>query len=108
MTKRFSNEQIVSSLREAELGTKTIEQLAHEHGFSQNFYYVWKRKFNAMSEPDVKRARELEKENARLKRLLAERVVEIDIMKEIIEKNSRRTRSTQARVGASRSKSSTG
>lgn len=49
-------------------------------------YYVWKRKFGSMSEPDVKRARDLEKENARLKRLLAERDVEIDVMKEIIEK----------------------
>lgn len=86
MKKRFSDEQIVGFLREAELGAKTIEQLAREHGFSANTYYVWKRKFGAMSEPDVKRARELEKENARLKRLLAERDVEIDVMKEIIEK----------------------
>lgn len=86
MKKRFSDEQIVGFLREAELGTKTIEQLAREHGFSPNSYYVWKRKFGAMTEPDVKRARELEKENARLKRLLAERDVEIDVMREIIEK----------------------
>jgi putative transposase len=86
MKKRFSDEQIVGFLREAELGTKSIEQLAREHGFSPNSYYVWKRKFGAMTEPDVKRARELEKENARLKRLLAERDVEIDVMKEIIEK----------------------
>jgi putative transposase len=86
MKKRFTDEQIVGFLREAELGSKTIEQLAREHGFSQNSFYVWKRKFGAMAEPDVKRARELEKENARLKRLLAERDVEIDVMKEIIEK----------------------
>jgi len=86
MKKRFSDEQIVGFLREAQLGTKTIKQLAREHGFSQNSFYVWKRKFGAMSEPDVKRARELEKENGRLKRLLAERDVEIDVMKEIIEK----------------------
>jgi putative transposase len=93
MKKRFSDEQIVGFLREAELGTKTIEQLAREHRFSQDSFYVWKRKFGAMSEPDVKRARELEKENARLKRLLAEcdgsgfaYPVEIDVMKEIIEK----------------------
>ena len=68
------------------MGTKTVEQLACEHGFSQNSFYVRKRKFGSMREPDVKRARELEKENARLKRLLAERDVEIDVMKEIIEK----------------------
>jgi putative transposase len=60
MKKRFSDEQIVGFLREAELGTKTIEQLAREHGFSANTYYVWKRKFGAMSEPDVKRARATE------------------------------------------------
>jgi putative transposase len=86
MKKRFSDEQIVGFLREAQVGSKTIEQLAREYGFSVNTYYVWKRKFGAMTEPDVKRARELEKENARLKRLLAERDVEIDVMKEIIEK----------------------
>jgi putative transposase len=86
MKKRFTDEQIVGFLREAELRTKTVEQLAREHGFSPNSFYVWKRKFGAMTEPDVKRARELEKENARLKRLLAERDVEIDVMKEIIEK----------------------
>jgi putative transposase len=86
MKRRFSDEQIVGFLREAELGTKTVEQLARGHGFSVNSFYVWKRKFGAMSEPDVKRARELEKENSRLKRLLADRDVEIDVMKEIIEK----------------------
>lgn len=86
MKKRFTDEQIVSFLREAEAGTKTIEQLAREHGFSTNSFYVWKRRFGSMAEPDVKRARELEKENARLKRLLAERDVEIDVMKEILEK----------------------
>jgi putative transposase len=86
MKKRFTDEQIVGFLREAELGTKTVEQLAREHGFSPNSFYVWRRRFGAMAEPDVKRARELEKENARLKRLLAERDVEIDVMREIIEK----------------------
>jgi putative transposase len=86
MKKRFSEEQIVGFLREAELGTKTVEQLSREHGFSQNSFYTWKRKYGVMAEPDVKRMRELEKENARLKRLLAERDVEIDVMKEIIEK----------------------
>ena len=63
-----------------------MEQLNREHGFSQNSYYTWKRKYGAMDEPDVKRLRELEKENSRLKRLLAERDVEIDVMREIIEK----------------------
>lgn len=86
MKKRFSDEQIVGILREAQSGQKTVEQLSREHGISANTFYVWKRKYAAMDEPDVKRLRELEKENARLKRILAERDVEIDVMKEIIEK----------------------
>jgi len=86
MKKRFREEQIVGFLRESRIGGKTVEQLNREHGFSQNSYYTWKRKYGAMGEPDVKRLRELEKETSRLKRLLAERDVEIDVMREIIEK----------------------
>lgn len=86
MKKRFTEEQIVAILREGQAGTKSVEQICREHGVSSNTYYLWRRKFAAMSEPDVKRLRELEKENARLKRLLAERDVEIDVMKEVIEK----------------------
>lgn len=86
MKKRFSEEQIVSILREGETGGKTIEQICRDHGLSQPTYYVWKRKYASMHEPDVKRLRELEKENGRLKRLLAERSLEIDVMKEFLEK----------------------
>jgi putative transposase len=88
MKKRFSEEQIVGILREAESGQKTVEQICREYSVSQPTYYVWKRKYGSMAEPDVKRLRELEKENGRLKRLLAERDVEIDVMKEFIEKKS--------------------
>jgi len=86
MKKRFSEEQIVGILGEVQIGTKTVEQICRERGVSQNTYYTWKRRYGAMSEADVKRLRELEKENSRLKRLLAERDVEIDVMKEIVEK----------------------
>ena len=88
MKKRFTEEQIVAILREGEAGQKTVEQLCREHAIRQPTYYVWKRKYGSMAEPDVKRLKELEKENARLKRLLAERDVEIDVMKEFIEKKS--------------------
>jgi putative transposase len=88
MKKRFSEEQIVAILQEGQAGQKTVEQLCRGHGISQPTYYVWKRKYGSMSEPDVKRLKELEKENARLKRLLAERDVEIDVMQEFIEKKS--------------------
>jgi putative transposase len=86
MKKRFSEEQIVAILREGQAGQKTVEQLCREYGVSVNSYYLWKRKYDSMAMPEVKRLRELEKENARLKRLLAERDVELDVMKEIIEK----------------------
>ena len=86
MKKRFSEEQIVAILREGQVGQKTIEQLCREYGISSPTYYAWKRKYGSMSEPDLKRLRELEKENARLKRLLAERELAIDVMKEFLEK----------------------
>lgn len=86
MKKRFSEEQIVGILREAQTGKKTIGELARVHGISEPTFYTWRRKYGAMSEPEVKRLRELEKENARLKRLLAERDVELDVMKEFFEK----------------------
>ena len=86
MKKRFSDEQIVAILREAEAGQKTAAEVCRSHGISEPTYYTWKRKFSSMAEPDVKRLRELEKENVRLKRLLAERDVEIDVIKELLQK----------------------
>ena len=86
MKKRFTEEQIVAILRDGQVGGKAVEQLCREHGVSQPTYYAWRRKYGSMSEPDVKRLRELEKENSRLKRLLAERELAIDVMKEFLEK----------------------
>jgi putative transposase len=86
MKKRFSEEQIVAILRDGQVGQKSVDALCREHGISQPTYYAWKRKYGSMAEPEVKRLRELEKETARLKRLLAERDLEIDVMKEFLEK----------------------
>ncbi len=86
MKKRFSEEQIVGILREGQTGQKTVQALCRAHGVSEPTYYAWKRKYGSMAEPDVKRLRELEKENARLKRLLAERDLEVDVMKEFLQK----------------------
>ena len=86
MKKRFSDEQIVGFLREAEAGNKTIEQLAREHGFSQNSFYVWKRKYGCDGRAGREAAARVGEGERRLKRLLAERDVEIDVMKEFIEK----------------------
>lgn len=86
MKKRFTEEQIVAVLRDGQSGSKTVGQLCRDYGVSQPTYYTWKRKYGSMGEPDVRRLRELEKENARLKRLLAERELAIDVMKEFLEK----------------------
>ena len=84
MKKRFSEEQIVAILRAGQAGEKTVELLCREHGIAAPTYYGWKRKYGSMAESDVKRLRELEKENARLKRLLAERDLEVDVIKELL------------------------
>ena len=68
-------------------GEKKIADLCREKGISANTFYVWKRKFGALQTRDVKRLRELERENARLKRLLAERDLDIDILREVASKN---------------------
>ena len=86
MKKRFTEEQIVSILREAEAGNKTVVELARHHGVSEATIYGWRHKYGGMEKAEVRRLRELEKENGRLKRLLAERDVEIDVIKEFLKK----------------------
>lgn len=83
----MTDEQIVAILQEAEKGEKPLAALCKEKGISENTFYTWRKKFGAMQTSDVKRLRELEKENARLKRLLAERDLDIDILKELTAKN---------------------
>ena len=83
----MTDEQIVGILQEAERGEKKVADLCREKALSANTFYVWKRKFGALQTSDVKRLRELERENARLKRLLAERDLDIDILREVASKN---------------------
>ena len=86
MKKRFSEEQIVAILREAAAGGKTVGEVCRRHAISKPTFYVWRRKYGDMPESEVRRLRELEKENARLKRLLAERDLELDVVKEFLQK----------------------
>jgi len=86
MKKRFTDEQIVGFLRQVESSEKSVAEVCREGGFSQPTFYAWKKKLGSMSEPEVKRLRELEKENGRLKRLLAERDLEVDVLKEFLQK----------------------
>ena len=82
---RFTEAQIVTILREADKGP--IGEVAKRHGVSEQSIYTWRKRFGAMDANEVKRLRELEQENARLKKLVAERDLELDVMKEIAAKN---------------------
>jgi len=84
---QFSNEQIVAILQEAEKGEKPIIEICRDKGISEATFYAWRKKFGGLQTRDVQRLRDLEKENARLKRLLAEKVLENDVMKEALTKN---------------------
>ena len=85
MKKRFSEEQIIGFLREAEAGLP-IAELCRKHAFSEASYYLWRSKFGGMSVSDARRLKELELENSRLKRLLAESMLENEITKEALRK----------------------
>ena len=85
--KQFTDEQIVAVLQEAARGEKPIIELCREKGISEATFYTWRKKFSGMQTRDVQRLKELEKENARLKRLLAERDLENDVLKEALTKN---------------------
>jgi putative transposase len=83
---QFSNEQIVAILQQAERGHKTIAALCQEHNITETTFYRWRKRFGGMSASEAQRVRELEKENSRLKRLLAERDLEVDVLKELLVK----------------------
>lgn len=78
---RFTEEQMVKIVREAD---KTpIAAVAKKHGVSEQTLYVWKRRYGAMNADEAKRLKALELENAKLKKMLADRMLEIDVLKEI-------------------------
>jgi putative transposase len=83
--KRFSEEQIIGFLREAD-GGLAIKELCRRHGFSEASYYLWRSKFGGMNVSDAKRLRELETENTRLKKLLAESMLENEVTRKALEK----------------------
>lgn len=83
---QFSQEQIVAILHQAEKGEQTIQAICRHHGLTETTFYRWRRLYAGMSVPEAQRLKELEKENTRLKRLLAERDLEIDALKEFLAK----------------------
>lgn len=86
MKKRFTEEQIIRVLKEAEAGAKTGD-LCRRHGISEATFYNWKAKFGGMDVSDAKRLKQLEVENAKLKRLLADAELDKLMMKELLSKN---------------------
>ncbi len=86
MKKTFTDEQIVGILRGFESSGKTIKEYCREKNVSEGTFYKWRSRFGTMEASEVKEYRQLQQENARLKRLLAERDLEIDVMKEVLAK----------------------
>lgn len=85
MKKRFTEAQIVGLLREADAGVP-VKELCRKHGISESSYYLWRSKFGGMSVSDAKRLKELEIENGRLKKLLADSLLENEVTREVLRK----------------------
>jgi putative transposase len=85
MKNRFTEAQIVHFLREADAGVK-VKDLCRRHGFSEASYYLWRSKFGGMGVSDAKRLKELEIENTRLKKLLADSLLENEVTREVLRK----------------------
>ena len=78
---RFTDEQMVRIVRESDVGG--VPTTAKKHGVSEQTVYLWRKKFGTLEASDVKRLKQLEVENGRLKKLVAERDLELEVMKEI-------------------------
>ena len=89
--KRFTEEQIIAVLKEHEAGVKTGD-LARRHGISEATLYNWKAKFGGMDVSDAKKLRALEEENGKLKRLLADSMLDNAALKDFYQKNGRARR----------------
>jgi len=83
--KRFTEEQIIEVLREHELGTKTAD-LCRKHGISEATFYNWKSKFGGLDVSEARRLKQLEGENARLKKLLADSMLDNAALKDLLSK----------------------
>jgi putative transposase len=85
MKKRFSEEQIIGFLKEAEAGIP-VKELCRKHGFSDASFYTWRSKFGGMDVSDAKRLKAMEQENARLKKLLAETMLDKEALEAALRK----------------------
>ena len=83
--KRFSEEQIIGILREHEAGAR-VPELARRHGVAENTIYRWKAKYGGLDVSEAKRLRQLEDENRRLKRMVAEQALDLQALKDVLSK----------------------
>ena len=83
---RFSENQIINILKEGESGAMNVPDLCRKHGVGQSTYYNWKSKYGGMEASDIKRLKELEEENRRLKQMYADLSLDHKILKDIVEK----------------------
>jgi putative transposase len=82
---RFTESQILAVIKEVETG-KTVSEVCRKHGVSDATYYLWRKKYDGMTESELKRLRQLEEENRRLKHMYAELSMDHHILKDIVEK----------------------
>ena len=84
----YSAEQIIKILEQVERSEQTVGAVCREHGIAEATFYRWRKTYGGMNVAEAQRLKELEKENGRLKRLLAERMLEVDALKEVLAKKS--------------------
>ena len=84
--KRFSDEQIIGFLKEADRGM-AVKELCRKHGFSEASYYLWRSKFGGMDVSEARKLKTLETENARLKKLLADAMLDNAVLKDLLGKS---------------------
>jgi putative transposase len=85
MKKRYSEEQIITAIKEHEAGAK-VDDICRRLGISSGTFYNWRSKYAGLEVNEAKRLREIEQENNKLKRLLAEKLLEVDAMKDVLSK----------------------
>jgi len=83
---RFREEQIIAVLKEAEAGTK-VAKLCRKHGISDATFYTWRSKYGGLEVSELRRLRQLEEENGRLKGIVAEQALDIRALKDVLAKN---------------------
>jgi putative transposase len=84
--RRFSEEQVVQILQELE-GGKSVEEICREYNIARSTVYLWRKKYGGLDKPLLKKLKQLEKENARLKKIVAQQVLDLDSMKDLLGKD---------------------